>query len=124
MISSDVQALLHEEPSSRIGVQKRKKRDGSGRGICYQGLRPWNIGTRWAEALWRINREFSSWVIRQADTAKLLHCRILEIFFDDTQLEVTGKKSEGVALNWEGKTALSCQTIWVGASPAARDRQR
>ena len=38
----------------------------------------------------------------------------LEIFFDDTQLEVTGKKIEGAALNYEGKLALGWQALFVG----------
>lgn len=38
----------------------------------------------------------------------------LEVFFDDTQLEVTGKKIEGAALNYEGKLALGWQALFVG----------
>lgn len=38
----------------------------------------------------------------------------LEIFFDDTQLEVTGKKIEGAAVNYEGQLALGWQALFVG----------
>ena len=38
----------------------------------------------------------------------------LEVFFDDTQLEVTGKKIEGAALNYEGRLALGWQALFVG----------
>lgn len=36
------------------------------------------------------------------------------MFFDDTQLEVGGRKFEGAALNYNGDLALSWQTLWVG----------
>jgi hypothetical protein len=36
------------------------------------------------------------------------------VFFDDTQLEVSGKHFEGAALNYNGDVALSWQTLWVG----------
>jgi len=36
------------------------------------------------------------------------------VFFDDTQLEVSGKKFEGAAINYNGDLALSWQTLWVG----------
>ena len=78
-----------------------------------------NIGDKGAEALWCINRDFLSWVIGQADPARLLHCADMEIFFDDTQLEVTGKKFEGAALNYEGNMTLSWQTMWLGPFLAA-----
>jgi hypothetical protein len=38
----------------------------------------------------------------------------LEVFFDDTQLEVTGKKIEGAAINYEGQLALGWQALFVG----------
>jgi hypothetical protein len=80
-----------------------------------------SIGIEGAKALWRINRDFISWVVGQTDPARLLHCGDLEVFFDDTQLEVTGKLFEAAALNYEGKTTLSWQTTWVGPFLAAGD---
>lgn len=38
----------------------------------------------------------------------------LEVFFDDTQLEVTGKKIAGAARNYEGRLALGWQALFVG----------
>ena len=38
----------------------------------------------------------------------------LEVFFDDTEIEVYGKKIEGARLNYNGDLALSWQTLWAG----------
>lgn len=38
----------------------------------------------------------------------------LEVFFDDTQLEVTGAKIEGAAINYEGRRALGWQCLFAG----------
>jgi hypothetical protein len=45
---------------------------------------------------------------------RLLHAGKLEVFFNDTQLEVYGKNFEGVRINYNGDCALSWQTLWVG----------
>jgi hypothetical protein len=37
------------------------------------------------------------------------------VFFDDTQLEVSGQHFEGAALNYHGDVALSWQTLWEGS---------
>lgn len=58
--------------------------------------------------------EFVAWVWQQAEPRRLLHAGQREVFFDDTQLEVSGKKFEGAALNYHGDLALSWQTLWVG----------
>jgi len=58
--------------------------------------------------------EFVAWVWQQAQPRRLLHAGQREVFFDDTQLEVSGKKFEGAALNYNGDLALSWQTLWVG----------
>ena len=65
-------------------------------------------------ALRQLLHEFVAWVWRQADPRRLLHAGQREVFFDDTQLEVSGKKFEGAALNYNGDLALSWQTLWVG----------
>lgn len=59
-------------------------------------------------------REFVAWVWKQAQPRRLLHNGQREIFFDDTQLEVSGKQFEGAAINYKGDLALSWQTLWVG----------
>jgi len=38
----------------------------------------------------------------------------LEVFFDDTQIELHGKYFEGAALNYNGDVTLSWQTFWTG----------
>lgn len=65
-------------------------------------------------ALRKLLHEFVAWVWQQADPRRLLHAGQREVFFDDTQLEVSGKKFEGAALNYNGDLALSWQTLWVG----------
>jgi len=65
-------------------------------------------------ALRRLLHEFVAWVWQQADPRRLLHAGQREVFFDDTQLEVTGRHFEGAAINYQGQLALSWQTLWVG----------
>ena len=77
------------------------------------------IGAEGASALWRLNRAFITWALRKITDERLLHCGELELFFDDTQLEVTGKHFEGAAMNYEGNTTLSWQTLWTGPFLAA-----
>lgn len=65
-------------------------------------------------ALRQLLHELVAWVWQQAQPRRLLHAGQREVFFDDTQLEVSGKKFEGAALNYNGDLALSWQTLWVG----------
>lgn len=65
-------------------------------------------------ALGKLLHEFVTWVWNQADPRRLLHAGQREVFFDDTQLEVSGKHFEGAALNYNGDVALSWQTLWIG----------
>lgn len=65
-------------------------------------------------ALRQLLHDFVAWVWPQADPRRLLHAGQREVFFDDTQLEVSGKKFEGAARNYNGDLALSWQTLWVG----------
>lgn len=65
-------------------------------------------------ALRTLLREFVAWVWAQADPRRLLHAGRIEVFFDDTQIEVSGKLFEGAAINYDGDMALSWQTLWVG----------
>jgi len=66
------------------------------------------------DALRGLLREFVAWVWKEAAPARLLHAGQMEVFFDDTQLEVNGKHFEGAAINYHGDLALSWQTLWVG----------
>jgi hypothetical protein len=65
-------------------------------------------------ALRELLHEFVTWVWQQAEPRRLLHGGQREVFFDDTQLEVSGKHFEGAALNYNRELALSWQTLWVG----------
>jgi hypothetical protein len=73
-----------------------------------------SIGDAGAQVLMRINRDFICWALERIAPERLLHCGQLELFFDDTQLEVYGKCFEGATLNYEGNTTLSWQTLWLG----------
>ena len=72
------------------------------------------IGWQGVGALRRLNREFVQWAKSRCDKRAITHCGELEAFFDDTQIEVSGKCFEGAKLNYEGNVALSWQTLWVG----------
>lgn len=72
------------------------------------------IGSAGLTVLQEINRDFIAWAISRIRPERLLHAGELELFFDDTQLEVTGKCFEEAALNHEGNLTLSWQTLWVG----------
>jgi len=64
--------------------------------------------------LWGIIREFVGWALQQAKPGRVRRKGELEVFFDDTQIEVQGKYFEGVAKNYEGVMSYSWQTMWVG----------
>lgn len=64
--------------------------------------------------LQQLNRELIQWVMNKAVPGRWLHLGEREVFFDDTELEVSGKDFEGARLNYEGNVALSWQVLWVG----------
>jgi hypothetical protein len=65
-------------------------------------------------ALHRLNAAFVDWSGQQAKPGRWLHAGEVELFFDDTEIEVEGHKFEGARLNYEGNRALSWQTLWLG----------
>jgi hypothetical protein len=69
----------------------------------------------------RLLHEFVAWVWQQARPGRLLHAGQREVFFDDTQLEVSGQHFEDAAINYNSDRALSWQTLWVG--PLLTDSQ-
>ena len=105
---ADAERLDEDEAlKSLLGIRKFPDQSTLGewlRGVSDEGL----------EALRRIVREFVQWSLHKAQPGRLLHGGQLEGFFDDTQIEVEGKRFEGAKLNYEGKVALSWQTLWVG----------
>jgi len=64
--------------------------------------------------LHRINADFVDWSSQHAKPARWLHAGEVETFFDDTEVEVEGKKFEAARINYEGNRALSWQTLWYG----------
>ena len=65
-------------------------------------------------ALHRLNRDLVRWTLDQAKPGRVLHGGDLEVFFDDTEIEVYGKKIQAARMNYNGDLALSWQTLWVG----------
>jgi len=65
-------------------------------------------------ALHRLNAAWVDWASQQAKPARWLHAGEVEVFFDDTQVEVQGYQFEGARINYEGNRALSWQTLWYG----------
>ena len=53
-------------------------------------------------------------VISQCASRRILHAGDLEVWFDDTEIEVYGKRFEGARVNYNGDLALSWQTLWAG----------
>jgi hypothetical protein len=61
-----------------------------------------------------LNRKLVAWIDRRVQRRRVQHGGQDELFFDDTQLEVSGKQFEGARLNYNGEVALSWQTLWWG----------
>ena len=72
------------------------------------------------QAIGQITLEFIQWVMAKATAGRWLHNGQREVFFDDTELEVSGKTFEKARVNYEGKLALSWQVLWVGPFLAAQ----
>jgi hypothetical protein len=66
------------------------------------------------KALLQLNVDFVQWVSAQLPAARWQHLGQREVFFDDTELEVSGKNFEGARLNYDNKMALCWQVLWVG----------
>ncbi len=73
-----------------------------------------HLGQEGIEQLRQINRELVQKLLTQVKSNRVLYDGRVEVFFDDTQIEVTGKCFEGAEVNYEGKTALGWQTLWAG----------
>jgi hypothetical protein len=65
-------------------------------------------------AFWELIQEFIAWAAQRAEAGRWKYSGRAEVFFDDTQLEVSGKKFEGAKVNYNGDLALSWQTFWFG----------
>jgi Transposase DDE domain group 1 len=65
-------------------------------------------------AFWELIREFIAWAAQRAQAGRWKYGGRAEVFFDDTQLELSGRKFEGAKINYNGDLALSWQTFWFG----------
>jgi hypothetical protein len=65
-------------------------------------------------ALHRMNADLVDWACQQAKPGRWLHGGEVELFFDDTEIEVEGHQFEGARINYEGNRALSWQDLWYG----------
>ncbi len=57
-------------------------------------------------AFWKLIQEFIAWAAKRAEAARWKHCGRSKVFFDDSQLEVSGKTFEGAKVNYNGDLAL------------------
>lgn len=73
------------------------------------------------QAVRELTAEFVDWAWGQIRPARVLQAGWTEYFFDDTEVEVYGKKIEGARINYDGKLALSWQVLWKG--PFILDQQ-
>jgi hypothetical protein len=72
------------------------------------------LGEPGVAALRRVLREFVRRLLAQCPAGAVRSGGELEVFFDDTQIEVTGRRFEGAAFNYEGNLALGLQALFVG----------
>lgn len=105
---ADVEALNEDRALLRL-LGTRKFPDQTALGEWLRAL-----GEKGAEALKTLNRRFCSWVLRTAPRELYCYGGELEWFFDDTQIEVTGKHFEAASMNYNGDIALGWQTLWAG----------
>ena len=66
------------------------------------------------QSLCQLNSDFVKEVNQACNPARIRQGGELELFFDDTEIEVHGKKIEGARINYNGDLALSWQTLWAG----------
>lgn len=106
---------LNDDPLARklFGVSKFAGQTQVGQWLREQGER--SVAT-----LRQLGLELVCWLTAQVDPRLLLHAGQLEVFFDKTQLELSGERFEGAAYKYNGDWALSWQVLWVGLLLADR----
>lgn len=107
---------LEEDPLARQLAKMESFADETTLGEWLRAQSPESV-----RALWALIREFVAWVLSRAEAGRWRYDGRAEVFFDDTQLEVSGRKFEGAKMNYEGNLALSWQTFWFG--PLLADAQ-
>ena len=106
---SDVEELGSDKALLKLlGIKKIPDQSALG-----EWLRALNDDARCA--LKTLNRRLCTWILNQCPKEKYCYGgNEEEWFFDDTQIEVTGKKFEQATTNYNGERALSWQTLWRG----------
>ncbi len=105
---ADAERLDEDEAlKALLGIEKFADQTTLGEWLREVGEPGW-------QALRRITRDFVGWALAKAQPGRYQQAGRVECFFDDTQIEVSGKQFEGAKLNYEGNVALSWQTLWVG----------
>lgn len=66
------------------------------------------------QSLCQLNSDFVNAVNQACTPSRVRQGGEMELFFDDTEIEVHGKKIEGARFNYNGDLALSWQTLWAG----------
>ena len=64
--------------------------------------------------LWQLNSELVKDVLADVKPSRTRYGGKLEVFFDDAEIEVYGRKIEGARVNYKGELALSFQTLLIG----------
>lgn len=105
---------IEEDPLARRLARMDAFADESTLGEWLRAQTPESV-----RAFWGLIQEFIAWAAGQAAAARWQYSGRAEVFFDDTQLEVSGKKFEGAKVNYNGDLALSWQTLWLGPWLAA-----
>lgn len=65
-------------------------------------------------AMCAINSRLARRILERCDPRRILHAGQLELWFDDTEIEVYGRNIEGARTNHNGDLALSWQALWAG----------
>ena len=65
-------------------------------------------------AMRAVNSRLAREILSRCAPRRILHAGALEVWFDDTEIEVCGRKFEGARVNYNGDLALSWQTLWAG----------
>jgi len=103
--------------AERLGQDKGlKKALGVARFADQTQLGEWlrELGDEGLAALQEVSRKLVAGALAQCQGARVRNGGELEVFFDDTQLEVHGGKIEGAAINHKGELALGWQTLFAG----------
>jgi hypothetical protein len=105
---ADAQRLNQDEPfKALLGVEKLPDPTSIGEWLRDMGEPGW-------QALRRISRDFVQWALARAEPGRYQHLGRMECFFDDTQIEVSGRSLERARIHYQGRRALAWQRLMHG----------